>query len=498
MEKTRKKVLVLLLVAILFSMNIISVFAANSNANSEQKVYNEGTNILNLENEFIADGDYGAIWVKDGAQLTINGTENTKVHATLGAENYSMALWAKGQGTKVIINGGYYTNETDGSERGTDLIYASGDATIEINGGTFKAATPKWTLNCKDNTASKITVKGGTYYKFDPSNADVGKGEVVVPEGYKVVKNGDWYTVYEPHTITVKDVEGGKVTANPTKAFVGEKIILTVETKDGYRLEKINLDADGMGDSLVDTTTFEMFDSDVTVTPVFTKLKTDAKIPNTVTNAEEVKSMLIESLKENKELAEVIKNKNVEIKVEVKEKEITKTEKETIEAVVNKKDTDLKVTNYLDITINVKDADSGNSLGNLSTVKDTITFTVAVPENLPEIAKGYERIFYIVRNHDGEIELLNATEVNGKLEFKSEKFSTYAIAYKDVKKTTENTTQNPKADDNIIEYKDVKKTTENTTQNPKTGDNIIVYVIVSIIAIIGIVILKKYVKRRKH
>ena len=477
MIKTRKLISVLLVVTILFSMNISSVLAVSSNAISEQKVYNEGTNTLNLEGEFIADGNDGAIYVKDGAQLTINGTENTKVHATLGAEDYSMAVWAKGKGTKVVINGGYYTNETDGSERGTDLIYASGDATIEINGGVFKAATQKWTLNCKDKTASKITVKGGTYYKFDPSNAEVGEGEVVVPEGYKVVKNGDWYTVYGIHTITIKDVEGGKVTADKTKAIAGEKITLTVKTEEGYRLEKINLDADRMGDSLVDTTTFEMFNSDVTVTPVFTKLKTNIEIPEVITNTEEIESMIVESLNENKELAEAIKDKNIKIEVEVKEKEITNTEKETIEDAVNKKDSDIKVTNYIDITINVKDADNGNSLGELSTVKDVITFTIEIPANLPEVAEGYERVFYIVRNHDGEIELLNATETNGKLEFKSNKFSTYAVA-----------------------YKDVEKTIQNNEKNPKTGDHIIAYAIVSIISIAGIIILKKKnnIKRCKH
>ena len=45
-----------------------------------------------------------------------------------------------------------------------------GNATIEINGGTFKAVTPANTLNCKDGSNAKITVKGGSFYKYDPSN----------------------------------------------------------------------------------------------------------------------------------------------------------------------------------------------------------------------------------------------------------------------------------------------------------------------------------------
>ena len=64
----------------------------------------------------------------------------------------------------------------------------------EIKGGTFKG-DPQWTLNCQDGSGSVITVKGGTFYKFDPSNANVGAGEIVVPDSFKVVQNGDWYTV---------------------------------------------------------------------------------------------------------------------------------------------------------------------------------------------------------------------------------------------------------------------------------------------------------------
>ena len=225
MRKTKKGIAVLLLISVLFSMNITSVFATDSLAESNPKVYNEGTNTLNLDGSFAANGSDGAIWVKDGAQLTVNGTDTTEVHGKLGADNYSMAVWAKANGTKVVINGGYYTNETDGSERGTDLIYASDGAQIEINGGKFEAAKTEWTLNCKDNTTSKITVKGGTFYKFDPSNTTVGEGEIVIPDGYRVVKTGDWYTVVE----TVFDKETntlnleGDLTANGSNGAIWVK-----------------------------------------------------------------------------------------------------------------------------------------------------------------------------------------------------------------------------------------------------------------------------------
>ena len=502
MRRTRKGIAILLLVAILFSLNITSVFAANS----EPKVYTAGTNTLNLEGKFIANGNKGAVLVKDGAKLTINGTDATELHGTLGEDDYSMAVWAKGEGTKVVINGGYFTNETDGSERGTDLIYASGEAAIEINGGKFKAAVEKWTLNCHDASTTPIIVKGGTFYRFDPSNANVGEGEIVVPEGYEVVKNGDWYTVYEEHTITVKQAEGGIVTVDKTKAIAEEEVTFKVEVKDGYRLDKIEVYDEGMGTTLKHERTFKMLWGDTIIEPKFSKLTTEAETSKDVKDAEKVEEILLETLKENKELAEAIEGKNVEVKVEVKEKEITASEKKDIEEAVTEKDANLKVSSYLDITIVVKDADNGNKLGNLSTVKETITFTVAIPEDLPEVEEGYERIFYIVRNHNGKIELLNAEEVDGKLEFESDKFSTYAIAYKDVENSGEGeSTIQP---DIKPEVKPEDKPTIGTGESekepevkpttpdvPKTGDNVVVYAVIAVVAIAGIAIIRRMRKK---
>lgn len=142
-----------------------------------------------------ASGENGAINVVGGNTI-ISG--NGTVAATLGSANYSMAVWASSG--KVEINGGTFTNETDGSVRGTDLIYASGNAQIEINGGTFIAAKPEWTLNCKDADykagTTNIIVKGGRFYKFDPANnTSEGPGTNYVAEGYKSALEGDYYVV---------------------------------------------------------------------------------------------------------------------------------------------------------------------------------------------------------------------------------------------------------------------------------------------------------------
>ena len=195
-----KKILSLVLaLAMVSSFACISAFAADT-----PKVYDAVKDTLDLVGTFEASGVDGAIWAKNGAKLTINGEGTVK--ALLGTDqstgkNYSMAVWAQGADTEVVINGGYYTNEVDPDYPSqADLIYASGDANITINGGTFECATPKWTLNCNDTSKGVITVKGGKFYQFDPSNTSVapaGDTEIVVPAGYSVVKDGEWYEVVE-------------------------------------------------------------------------------------------------------------------------------------------------------------------------------------------------------------------------------------------------------------------------------------------------------------
>lgn len=135
----------------------------------------------------------------DGVFTVINGTLTLNGKGTingLGKNDWSMAVWAKENG-KVIINDGYFTNvgakSTNDSEH-FDLIYASGNAQIEINGGEFKCQTPAWTLNIKDRdrATASIVVKGGKFHGFDPSNCkSEGENTNFVAPGYKVIKEAD-------------------------------------------------------------------------------------------------------------------------------------------------------------------------------------------------------------------------------------------------------------------------------------------------------------------
>lgn len=161
--------------------------------------------VVNAENVTInlggktlaANGSNGAIKVEGGV-TTLDGTGTVK--GALGSDNYSMAVWCEGENAKVVINNGTYSNSTDNSQRGTDLIYASAGGNIEINDGTFIAAKPEWTLNVKDADykagISNIVVRGGKFYKFNPADCNCeGEHTNFVAENYKVIQDGDYYIV---------------------------------------------------------------------------------------------------------------------------------------------------------------------------------------------------------------------------------------------------------------------------------------------------------------
>ena len=142
-----------------------------------------------------ATDSYG-FWVKNGGELTVTGNGAVKTQAC----NYSIAVWA--QGGKVTIQNGAFENFGEGS----DLIYASANGHVVINGGEFKACEKQTgvegtenkysVLNLRDNTGSSILVNAGKFYKFNPAdNLSENPKVNFVAEGKTVEQDGDWFIV---------------------------------------------------------------------------------------------------------------------------------------------------------------------------------------------------------------------------------------------------------------------------------------------------------------
>ena len=121
------------------------------------------------------------------------------------------------------------------------------------------------------------------------------------------------------------------------------------------------------------------------------------------------------------------------------------------------------------------------------------------------------RTFYVIRVHDGKAEKLDTVEnEDGTLTFKTDKFSTYALAYEDAQESTTTPIQPGQPQDDIKgetvvtpdNNQQVTNTqnTQETAKEPKTGDtsNIALYGAMALISLglVGAIVLKKKVSKK--
>ena len=151
----------------------------------------------------------------------------------------------------------------------------------------------------------------------------------------------------------------------------------------------------------------------------------------------------IDAETKEKLIAAIEQNKTVEAKIDVK----TVNESELDSTLVNKikgSITNGTVVEFLDIDL-LLTADN-DLLGKITKLDDELTISIDAPASLLNVPANTNRKFFIVRTHEGEEpEVIEATLVNGKLVFKTDKFSSYAVGYSDEKK-------NPTTGDSIISY----------------------------------------------
>ena len=185
------------------------------------------------------------------------------------------------------------------------------------------------------------------------------------------------------------------------------------------------------------------------------KIGTGSFTVKTTGDVEISRDEIIDILIENKEitaneLSEVAEGKKIEIVLEVKEAQTN----ELIET--NTKG--YKVGKYLNITLYKSVNGTNESIHELSKV---MKVTIKVPEELINKDSKTKREYYIARSHNGKVDILETiyNEKTNSLTFETDKFSDYAIIYKDKKelKTTVTTSIN-------------KSNTKQTTK-AKTGDN---------------------------
>lgn len=190
------------------------------------------------------------------------------------------------------------------------------------------------------------------------------------------------------------------------------------------------------------------------------KIGTGSFTVKTTGDVEISRDEIIDFLIENKEitaneLSEVAEGKKIEIVLEVKEAQTN----ELIET--NTKG--YKVGKYLDITL-YKNIDGTNK--SIHELTKVMKVTIKVPEELINKDSKTKREYYIARSHNGKVDILETkyNEKTNSLTFETDKFSDYAILYKDTKEKEAVTPT-------VTNKETVKSESKKEVKKVKTGDN---------------------------
>ena len=203
------------------------------------------------------------------------------------------------------------------------------------------------------------------------------------------------------------------------------------------------------------------------------------------------------------ELVQIANGASVDIVLTVKEANVS-DEVKTAMAQAAKGYT---IGQYLDISLFKYMTVNGSQQAGvpLHTTKDALTISVAVPDALINTNSAVNRTYCIVRNHEGTITVLDAAfDAAGKtLTFKTDRFSIYAIAYKDtaVPSSGSNPGSNNSSNDSETKKNEVAAPTpaptpastskpSTITAMPQTGDtsNPTLYVVLLVASLLGLAV----------
>ena len=203
------------------------------------------------------------------------------------------------------------------------------------------------------------------------------------------------------------------------------------------------------------------------------------------------------------ELAQIANGASVDIVLTVKEANVH----DEVKAAMAQAAKDYTIGQYLDIslfkymTVNGKQQDGVA----LRTTKNALTISVAVPDALINTNSAVIRTYCIVRNHEGTITVLDAAfdAASKTLTFKTDRFSYYAIAYKDtaVPGSGSNSGSNNSSNGSETKKNEVAAPTpaptpastskpSTITAMPQTGDtsNPTLYVVLLVASLLGLAV----------
>jgi len=378
-------------------------------------VHNQGTFTMN-------DGTIINTWKKGGKTVYNNSSREVIatfimnggkiVNKAAGNPGYAAAI----EGHTIIMNGG----EIEAAGTG---IVATGSS-VEITGGTINAGwygllTRYATIKPAEGKQVTITAGKAILCAYDATSKDPGVWNKIYGGNFNapiLIKP------YPGHVGNNLEVSGGTFTLNPSEVDV------PVDISD-YVVEGKYAEKSG--------TKYEI--KEYTQNAEITPIDPEEKVENTtvgLTQNEETEDILMESLEKeitsDPKLEDAIKNNHVVVGIDItsiKENELDNEVVDKFEEVSK----DLVIADYFDISVSVND-NNNNKLGSIPELTKDIELVIVLPEKYINTDENVNRIYYVIREHDGKVEILKDVEVSedGKsIIFKSNKFSTYALAYMD-------------------------------------------------------------------
>lgn len=121
------------------------------------------------------------------------------------------------------------------------------------------------------------------------------------------------------------------------------------------------------------------------------------------------------------------------INVEMDTKDISDTVSREDKKLVEQKLENYEVGTYLDITLFKQIGDNGNT--QVTKTNGAIEITIQIPDEFLNTDASINRVYKIIRIHDGVAEVLDGAFENGYFTFATDKFSVYALVYQDVDST---------------------------------------------------------------
>ena len=440
----------------------------------------DGSNI-NIEinaGNFIANIDNGyAIYYYDtNSNLKINGGNFE------GAYSLLYFTYNKTDDLTHIINDGTFKGYIELDQKFTTNQDENYNSNFIINNGKFSNDIYVWGHDGSSwyySTNTKI-INGGVFAdimdgEYDCTWPELVVGDFVATNMMKSTPEGYPYTIgYE--IVLNSNFENGNNNTTIYTLRDGSMTELEDIKRDGYNFIGWNTKADGTGinitkDSIINesTTLYAKWE----IVPGNTNTNVHSEDIKVEINEDKINDIVL--TEEDKQLINEGKNIKIEVIVNDISDQILEADKKFIQEQIN----DKQIAAYIDISI-IKTVD-GKDATAITSTNDKLRFKINIPEEFID-RNNVEREYYIVRIHDGIVDILE-TEYdpeNNTLTFETDKFSTYAIAYteKKVDQITDVIDEDNTLDNNL------KEETTISSSNPKTGDVFIICITLIVVLVI--------------